>query len=302
MSSESSPAISVRGLRKTYGSRVAVDNVGFEVARGEIVAVLGPKGAGKTTTVEILEGFRARDAGDVSVLGHDPAEGGRAFRERVGIVLQEAGIDPFLSVREVTELHAGYYPHPRDVDATIDLVGLTEHARRRVKILSGGQQRRLDLALGIIGDPDLIFLDEPTTGFDPGARRGAWDVIANLRTLGKTIVLTTHYMDEAQHLADRVIVMARGRIIAEGRPGALGGNASAASFIRFALPPGVALAEVPCSPVLEGERAVIETSNPVHDIHKLTGWAIERGVDLPSLTVTRPSLEDVYLELTGDAG
>jgi ABC-2 type transport system ATP-binding protein len=294
--------ISVHGLRKTYAGKDAVAGIDFEVEAGEIVAVLGPNGAGKTTTVEILEGFRQRDGGEVSVLGADPAHGGRAFRERVGIVLQEAGIEPFLSAHEVLQLHAGYYPHPRDVDATMDLVGLTEHAAKRVKVLSGGQQRRLDLALGIIGDPELIFLDEPTTGFDPGARRSAWDVIANLRTLGKTIVLTTHYMDEAQHLADRVIVMSGGRIVAEGKPGELGGAGEAASFIRFTLPDGVTLADLPVPATMEGGSGVsIETRDPVRVLNKLTGWAIERGADLSSMTVSRPTLEDIYLELTRGA-
>lgn len=292
----------MRGLRKSYGGKEAVAGIDFDVEAGEIVAVLGPNGAGKTTTIEILEGFRSRDAGEVSVLGTDPAHAGRAFRERVGIVLQEAGMEPFLSAREVLALHAGYYPHPRNVDATLELVGLTGHAGKRVKVLSGGQQRRLDLALGIIGDPDLIFLDEPTTGFDPGARRSAWDVIANLRTLGKTIVLTTHYMDEAQHLADRVIVMADGRIVAEGKPGELGGTSEAASFIRFALPAGVAIEELPVEATTSGGSSVtIETRDPVRVLNKLTGWAIERELDLSSITVARPTLEDVYLELTRDA-
>ena len=291
-------AITVRGLRKTYGHRAAVDGVDFDIETGEIVAVLGPNGAGKTTTVEMLEGFRTPDSGDVSVLGMDPRHGGRALRERVGIVLQEAGVDPFLSVREVTALHAGYYPHPRDVDETLALAGLTENVDRRVRVLSGGQKRRLDLALGIIGDPELLFLDEPTTGFDPGARRDAWEVIANLRSLGKTIVLTTHYMDEAQHLADRVIVMAQGRIVAQGAPSELGGGGSP-TVIRFTAPPGVQLPELPASAETVGSDVVIETADPVPIVHALTGWAMDRGIDLNSLTVSRPSLEDIYLQLTG---
>lgn len=295
---DSLAAISVRGLRKSYDGKDAVAGIDFDVDVGEIVAVLGPNGAGKTTMVEILEGFRHRDSGDVAVLGTDPAHGGRAFRQRVGIVLQEAGVEPFLSAHEVTALHAGYYPHPRDVDATLALVGLTEHANKRVKVLSGGQQRRLDLALGIIGDPELIFLDEPTTGFDPGARRDAWDVIANLRTLGKTIVLTTHYMDEAQHLADRVIVIAKGRIVAEGKPGELGGASESASFIRFPLPDGVTAADLPVEGAISATVVTIETGDPVPVLHKLTGWAMDRHLDLSAVTVSRPTLEDVYLELT----
>ncbi len=203
-------AIVIEGLRKSYGETVAVDGIDLTVDEGEILALLGPNGAGKTTTVEILEGFRERDSGSVTVLGIDPAEGGRAFRRRVGIVLQSSGIDQFLTVREVVALYAGYYPHPRDVDEVIETVGLVEKAKSRVRQLSGGQQRRVDLALGLIGDPELVFLDEPTTGFDPSARRGAWEVVSGLRGLGKTVLLTTHYMDEAQHLADRVAVMAGG--------------------------------------------------------------------------------------------
>jgi ABC-2 type transport system ATP-binding protein len=294
----SDAAISVTGLHKTYGSRAAVAGVSFEVQRGEIVAVLGPNGAGKTTTIEILEGFRDRDSGDVSVLGVDPQRGGRGLRERVGIVLQEAGVEPFLSVREVTELHAGYYPHPRDVLQTLELVGLTEHLDRRVRVLSGGQKRRLDLALGIIGDPELLFLDEPTTGFDPGARRSAWEVISNLRTLGKTIVLTTHYMDEAQHLADRVIVMTGGCIVAEGTPDELGGGEARRSLIRFELPAGASLADLPVSVTLDDGIATLEADDPVPVLHALTSWALARETTLEGLTVTRPSLEDIYLQLT----
>ena len=299
-------AIEVKGLRKSYGTIEAVRDFDLAVDEGEVVALLGPNGAGKTTVVEILEGFRTRDSGSVSVLGSDPLHGGRAWRERVGIVLQECGIEAHLSVREVVALHAGYYPSPLDVDTVIDLVGLAEKRRSRVKALSGGQQRRVDLALGLIGDPDLIFLDEPTTGFDPGARRSSWDIVRNLRSLGKTILLTTHYMDEAQNLADRVVVIAAGRIVAEGPPESIGGRDHAAAIVAFALPPGLSAADLPVRAVgsnageMDG-RVSVETDDPTRTLHTLTGWAIERNIALAGLTVSRPSLEDVYLELTTEA-
>ena len=295
-----SGAIEIHGLRKTYGDTVAVRDIDLEVAQGEILALLGPNGAGKTTTVEILEGFRARDAGSVTVLGIDPAEGGRALRERVGIVLQSSGIDQFLTVREVLRLYAGYYPRSVDIDELLDTVGLTEKAGSRVRALSGGQQRRVDLALGLVGDPELVFLDEPTTGFDPNARRGAWEVVSSLRGKGKTVLLTTHYMDEAQHLADRVAVMSGGSLVALGPPDQLGGRDTGIATVRFVLPDGVDPADLPVAVRPEGDGVVLETDQPTPALHQLTGWAVERGLELPALTVTRPSLEDVYLELTAD--
>jgi ABC-2 type transport system ATP-binding protein len=291
-------AIVVTGLQKSYGVTRAVDGVDLRVGIGEIVAVLGPNGAGKTTTVEILEGFRRRDAGTVSVLGMDPQSGGRALRTRIGIVLQSTGIEPFLTVREVVALYGGYYPRHRDVDEVIDLVGLTEKSSNRVKTLSGGQQRRVDLALGLIGDPDLVFLDEPTTGFDPNARRGAWSIVSGLRDLGKTVLLTTHYMDEAQHLADRVVIMAGGRVVAEGPPDQLGDQVTTRSIVRFLLPSGAALSDLPVAATPDGDAVVVETDHVTADIAALAGWALNRGSELDGLTVTRPSLEDVYLELT----
>ena len=294
----------MRGLRKTYGALEAVRGLDLEVRRGEVFAFLGPNGAGKTTTVEILEGYRERTAGEVSVLGQDPDAAGRDWRERIGIVLQQCRMQPLLTVRETLELYAGYYRHPRPVDATIDLAGLGEKADDRAGKLSGGQQRRLDVAVALIGDPELLFLDEPTTGFDPSARRQAWEVIASLRELGKTVFLTTHYMDEAQALADRVAIITAGRIVAEGAPDQLGGRADAASEISFILPDGAG--DLPPSAVAALDRAPangavrLRSTSPVQLLNELTGWALERGVDLGRLEVRRPSLEDVYLELTGD--
>jgi ABC-2 type transport system ATP-binding protein len=279
--------------------------VSFAVDEGEVLAVLGPNGAGKTTTVEILEGYRTRDAGDVTVLGVDPARGGTDFRERIGIVLQDTGVEPYLTVEEILRMHAGWYSAPRDVGEVIELVGLVEKRSSRVKTLSGGQQRRLDVALGLIGDPELLFLDEPTTGFDPSARRQAWDVVTNLATLGKTVLLTTHYMDEAQALADRVVVIAAGEIVAEGTPESLGGRADAEATVRFRLPEGVTIADVPTPPEVTGAtadegHAVLTTLRPTAVVASLAGWAGQRGDgELSELVVTRPSLEDVYLELTG---
>ncbi len=296
------PAIVVEELRKSYGATDAVGGVSFEVREGEVFALLGPNGAGKTTTVEILEGYRARTSGRVEVLGADPAHGGKPWRERIGIVLQSCGLDPYLTVSEYV-VHTGRtYPHPRAVDELLDLVGLSEKAGARVKTLSGGQQRRLDLALALVGDPDLIFLDEPTTGFDPSARRGAWDLVEGLCELGKTILLTTHFMDEAQHLADRVAVIVDGRIVATGTPETIGGRDLAAVLIRFALPEGLSLTDlpVPAAPAAQEEPGYVEltTAEATRVLHDLTGWALERGVALRGLTVTRPTLEDVYLELT----
>jgi ABC-2 type transport system ATP-binding protein len=293
------PAITVAGLKKSYGSIEAVRGISFEVAEGEVFALLGPNGAGKTTTVEILEGYRGRDAGSVSVLGMDPERGGSRFRERIGIVLQECGIEELLTVEEVLERQAGYYPSPRPVEEVIDLVGLADKAQARVRTLSGGQRRRLDLGLALAGDPALIFLDEPTTGFDPAARRNAWDLVKRLCGLGKTVLLTTHYMEEAQYLADRVAVIADGRFVAEGTPHSLGGRDTGSARISFALPDGLPLSALPLSARSEGAQVVIETGEPTRALHVLTGWALERGIELQGLTVSRRSLEDVYLELVG---
>ena len=281
----------------------AVAGIDLEISRGEIFAFLGPNGAGKTTTVEILEGFRTRSAGEVSVLGVDPARAGGAWRDRVGVVLQESQPETGLTVRECLQLYAGYYSAPRDIAETIALVGLEGKADDLAEHLSGGQRRRLDVALALIGDPELIFLDEPTTGFDPSARRNAWGVIAGLRDLGKTVFLTTHYMDEAENLADRIAVIAKGRIVAEGTPGTLGGRERMAALIRFTLPEGVGADGLPDR--LRGHvrtatdgRVVLESSEPLADVKALAEWALERGLELPDLDVRRPSLEDVYLALT----
>ena len=292
------PAISVRGLHKSYGEVEAVRGVSFDVGYGEVLALLGPNGAGKTTVVEILEGYRKRTSGEVDVLGVDPARGGVGFRERIGIVLQECGIDAYLTVHEVVQMHSEYYRAPRSVDEVIELVGLDEKRSSRVKTLSGGQQRRLDVALGLIGDPELLFLDEPTTGFDPSARRQSWDIVGNLTKLGKTVLLTTHYMDEAQTLADRVIVIARGRIVAEGTPADIGGRDLDKTVVMFAKP--TSLDGVPVSVDIAGENCRFETEHVARDLHRLTAWAIDRGFALDALDVRKPSLEDVYLRLTAD--
>ena len=291
--------IEVTDLKKSYGDVHAVRGVTFSVEQGECLAVLGPNGAGKTTTVEILEGYRTRDSGTVSVLGVDPARGGSEYRQHIGIVLQECGVDPYLTVTEVLTMHAGYYRHPLGVADVIDIVGLAEKATARVKTLSGGQKRRLDVALGLIPDPDLLFLDEPTTGFDPTARRQAWGMITNLSQLGKTVLLTTHYMDEAQALADRVIVIAAGLIVAEGTPESSGGRADADAQIRFLLPTDVAIDQLPVGAQDAGDGAVvITTSTPTATLRTLTTWALDHGGELAQLAVTRPSLDDVYVALT----
>jgi ABC-2 type transport system ATP-binding protein len=291
--------IEIRGLRKSYGDVEAVKGIDLHVDRGEVFALLGPNGAGKTTATEILEGYRSRTAGEVSVLGHDPAHGARELKRRVGIVLQSTGVEPFLTVRETVALSAGYYPSPRDVDDVIDLVGLSEKRGTRVNKLSGGQQRRLDVAIALAGDPELLFLDEPTTGFDPSARRNAWEVVRNLAAIGKTVWLTTHFMDEAQYLAGRVAVITKGEIVAEGPPDRLAGRDRKRARIRFRLPEGA-----PSPPAL-GQRVdpdgtfEIDADDPAAPLHELTGWSLREGVTLDGLRVDRPTLEDVYLELTG---
>jgi ABC-2 type transport system ATP-binding protein len=296
------PAVRVRGLRKAYDAVQALDGIDLTVARGEVLAVLGPNGAGKTTLIETLEGHRAADAGTVEVLGFDPALRERAFRARIGIVLQDEGLDTALTVAEAVALYSAAYPAPRPAREVIDLVGLGDRAGARVATLSGGQRRRLDLALGIAGDPELLFLDEPTTGFDPAARRQSWELIGRLRDLGKTILLTTHYMDEAQALADRVVVVARGRVIAEGTPATLGRGADEAAVVAFGVPAGVAVAELPLPDGARVERREgrlsFRTPTPTRDLAPLLAWAAGRGAELEGLTVSRPSLEDVYLQLT----
>jgi ABC-2 type transport system ATP-binding protein len=274
-------AVEVRGLRKRYGELEAVRGVDLSVAEGEVVAFLGPNGAGKTTIVEILAGHRRRDEGDVSVLGFDPADAPRAFREHIGIVPQGTAVEPVLTVAETIELYAASYPLRRPLQEVLDLVDLNEQRDDRVSSLSGGQQRRLDLAIGIAGDPVLLFLDEPTTGFDPSARRRAWDLIRRLRARGKTILLTTHYMEEAQQLADRVIVIAGGQIVAEGTPESL--SAARPALISYRM---------------DGEVVTLETDNPTRTLLPLLTWADATGTELEGLTVTQPSLEDVYLQLT----
>jgi ABC-2 type transport system ATP-binding protein len=293
-------AIEVRGLRKFYGSLEAVAGVDLEVDRGEVFSLLGPNGAGKTTTVEILEGYRQRNEGHVRILGHDPAAGEREFRNRIGIVLQETGIDPYLTVAETIDRYRGFYPRSRPLEEIIGVVGLQEKRDARVGKLSGGQQRRLDVAIGLAGDPELLFLDEPTTGFDPSARRNAWGMIRNLKELGKTVLLTTHYMDEAQNLADRVAIIVGGRIVAEGSPQALVGTSRTQTRIRFRLPPGAPALPTSFGPP-ENDVVEIAAEDPTRRLHEVTGWAIENGVELQELTVTRPSLEDVFLQLTADA-
>jgi ABC-2 type transport system ATP-binding protein len=278
-------AISVRGLRKAYGAVEAVRGIDFEIEEGEVFGLLGPNGAGKTTTVEILEGYRRRTAGEVTVLGHDPERPGPEFRERIGVVLQQSQLWQNITVRETHTMFAGYYEHARDVDEVIELVGLTEKRDARVKTLSGGQKRRLDLGVALIGDPDLIFLDEPTTGFDPAARRAAWEMIRSLRSLGKTVLLTTHYLDEAEQLADRVAVMRAGQIVRVGTPRELT-SSDLEVEIRFRR---------------DGEEMLVRTSEPTRVLNELTGEALARGEELERLEVRRPSLEDVYLALTEDA-
>jgi ABC-2 type transport system ATP-binding protein len=294
-------AVVVEDLRKSYGATRAVAGVSFTVRYGEIFSLLGPNGAGKTTVLEILEGYRQADQGKVVVAGFDPGDKrtGRQLREQIGLVLQELAVEPHLTVRESISRNAGYYPNPRDVGEVIGLVGLAGKEKSKVKSLSGGQKRRLDLALGIIGNPKVLFLDEPTTGFDPTARRGAWEVIRELSALGTTILLTTHYMDEAQELADRVAIMSAGQIIEEGTPATLGGRDLARARVSFTLPGGYTVADLPIGAAVgENGRLIIEADEPTELLHRLTGWALDHGTTLPGLTVDRPSLEDIYLSLT----
>ena len=275
-------AISVHGLRKSYGDYEAVRGISFEIAEGEVFGLLGPNGAGKTTTIEILEGYRPRDAGEVDVLGFDPGRAGPTFRERIGVVLQQSQLWPTITVAETHRMFAGYYEQPRDVDEVIRLVGLEEKRDARVKTLSGGQKRRLDLGVALVGDPDLVFLDEPTTGFDPAARRAAWDMIRALRSLGKTILLTTHYLDEAEQLADRVAVLREGQIIREGTPAELTGGTNETE-VRYRQ---------------DGHEVVIHTTEPTRLLQELTAAALAEGREVEGLQVRRPTLEDVYLSLT----
>ena len=294
--------IEVEGLRKSYGGLIAVKGVDLTVSEGEVFALLGPNGAGKTTTVEILEGFRTRDAGRVSVLGVDPATHARRLREQMGIVLQSTGIDPYLTVAETIDMYRGFYPHPRSLDEVITLVGLEEKRTAKVDKLSGGQKRRLDVGIALAGDPKVLFLDEPTTGFDPSARRHFWEVIKNLANLGKTIFLTTHYMDEAQYLADRVAVISAGQIVAEGDPGTLAGRDRAGTTIRFRLPESARLPEaVSQKATVKGGIVELKAEDPTQILFELTSWAVASHVSLAGLEVTRPSLEDVYLEITRES-
>ncbi|HTU39757.1 MAG TPA: ABC transporter ATP-binding protein [Acidimicrobiales bacterium] len=299
--------MSVEHLAKSYGETVAVRDVSFEVQRGEVFALLGPNGAGKTTTVEILEGFRTRSGGRVETLGVDPADRAtqRWLRNRIGVVLQELAIEPYYSVRQVLTRNAGYYPNPRPVDEVIELIGLAEKADDRVKHLSGGQQRRLDVGLGIVGNPELLFLDEPTTGLDPSGRRETWDLIHRLAGAGTTVLLTTHYMDEVEALADQAAVLFGQEIVASGTPASIGGRDLGAVTIRFRLPDGVTPSELPVAGVPVGDGLVeIHTEDELRVLHDLTGWALAGGYALAGLSVLRVSLEDIYLGLTrsGDPG
>lgn len=296
------PAIEVRDLRKSYDDTHAVDGVSFEIAEGEVYGLLGHNGAGKSTTVEILEGHRKRTSGDVTVLGLDPATGGREFRDRIGIVLQTSGVEPELTVREAIELYGSVYRRRRPTDELLHLVSLDAKADARIGTLSGGQKRRVDLALGIVGYPELVFLDEPTTGFDPAARRRSWELVKGLCTDGTTVLLTTHYLDEAEHLADRVGVLTHGKLVAEGTPAELIGGV-ADTVVSFSIDGDAASSldgVVPSHASIRGGNVEFSTTAPTSDLHAITGWALERGIDLASLSVVRPSLEDVFLGLAGE--
>jgi ABC-2 type transport system ATP-binding protein len=297
------PVISIRGLRKSYGEYEAVRGIDLDVAAGEIFGFLGPNGAGKSTTVEILEGYRPRSAGDVFVLGVDPAQPRREWRERIGLVLQDSELEPTLTVRETLRLFSSFYPAPRSVDETIDLVGLGEKRDALVGSLSGGQRRRADVAVALVGDPDLVFLDEPTTGFDPSARRDAWNMIEGLKALGKTVFLTTHYMDEAQHLADRVAILAAGKIVARGKPDELGAGSDQQTVIHWRPPPGVTIEQMRAELAVEveasGSAVSCRTADPQQVLYRLLGWAEREHLKIEGLEVVRPTLEDIFLELTG---
>ena len=296
-------AIEVRDLHKSYGSLEAVADVSFEVASGEVFCLLGPNGAGKTTITEILEGYRSRNAGSVSVLGMDPAGGPRALRERVGIVLQACGVQLDLTVAELVDMYGRYHARRRSVDELIALVELDAKRTTRASALSGGQRRRLDLALALVGEPDLIFLDEPTTGFDPHARRQAWSTIRSLCELGKTVFLTTHFMDEAQTLADRLAIMRAGKIVAIGTTEDIGGRVARPAEIRFTLTTEQPLPELPGAELARtGERVIVRAPEVVATTARLTAWAVENGVELGAFAVSQPTLEDTYLELTGESG
>ncbi len=292
------PAISVKGLKKSYGANEAVKGVDLEIDHGEVFALLGPNGAGKTTTVEILEGHRKRDEGDVSVLGYDPELGQSELRERIGIVLQTTGIEPYLTVEETVNLFRNYYSNPRETDEVLEVTGLSEMRKSKVRKLSGGQQRRLDVAVGLAGNPDLLFLDEPTTGFDPIARRDAWDMVTNLKSLGKTVLLTTHYMDEAESLADRVALIVNGRIVTEGKPNELT-DLDSITTISFGYPEGTS--DIPTviteAHDTDTDSVTIKTPEPTAVLAEVSTWANQKGIELARLSVTRASLEDVYIEL-----
>jgi ABC-2 type transport system ATP-binding protein len=298
-------AIRVSGLHKSYGEHEAVRGIDFEVGKGEVFGFLGPNGAGKTTTVEILEGYRARTAGEVSVLGTDPGAPTREWRRRIGLVLQECELNPLLTVEETMKLYSSFFPNSRPVGETLELVGLGDRHKVRVGSLSGGQRRRLDVGVGIIGNPELLFLDEPTTGFDPSARRDAWNMIEGLKDLGTTIVLTTHYMEEAQHLADRVVILREGQTVAEGPPATLGEQLGRETMIRFRSTNGISPDQIASAvgrrAEVSGNQATIATTNPQGDLYKLLRWAEDQGLELPDLEVRKPSLEDVFLEVTADS-
>ena len=295
---DESAIIEVAALTKSYGHVRAVRGVDLKIARGEVFAMLGPNGAGKTSTVEILEGYRHRDGGEVRVLGLDPGKQARLLKQQIGIVLQSTGVEQYLTVAETIVMYSGYYPHPRPVDEVIELVGLAAKRNVRVVKLSGGQQRRLDVAIALAGDPEVLFLDEPTTGFDPSARHEAWDVVKNLAALGKTVLLTTHYMDEAQNLADRVAVISEGQIVAEGTPATLAGRDSARATVTFTLPEGVMPPADLGARRSAGGAMEFAPDDLTVALHRLTGWALDSSLSLDSLRVLRPSLEDVYLQLT----